>query len=220
MNRLREQTGEMMGQREGKKVEKWPFELDLIFCESREEREYDLFWNRSYGRFLDKSNIPPPLIWLRVPMAKFVFVCVCIFVFVYFLSFRVYFVYSYSYLRRICVFPAFSAARSPLLLTSRHLPVNAGDDRWDSPAPFINEPQPAERDFWPYRRVLTLYFSISAKNAWQKMYFHPTGHTTLQDRLEWLTSFYQRETFVASSMIGCEKSFNSMQLFDLQGKEW
>ena len=41
MNRLREQTGEMMGQREGKKVEKLPFELDLIFCESREEREYD-----------------------------------------------------------------------------------------------------------------------------------------------------------------------------------
>ena len=31
MNRLREQTGEMMGQREGKKVEKLPFELDLIF---------------------------------------------------------------------------------------------------------------------------------------------------------------------------------------------
>ena len=41
MNRLREQTGEMMGQREGKNVEKWPFELDLIFWESIEEREYD-----------------------------------------------------------------------------------------------------------------------------------------------------------------------------------
>ena len=41
MNRLREQTGEMMGQREGQKVEKWLFELDLNFCESREEREYD-----------------------------------------------------------------------------------------------------------------------------------------------------------------------------------
>ena len=80
-------------------------------------------------------------------MAKFVFVCVSIFVFVYFLSFCVYFVYSYSYLRRICVFPAFSAARSPLLLTSRHLPVNAGDDRWDSPAPFINRLQPAATVF-------------------------------------------------------------------------
>jgi len=41
MNRLREQTGEMIGQTEGKKIEKWPFKLDLIFCESREEREYD-----------------------------------------------------------------------------------------------------------------------------------------------------------------------------------
>ena len=30
------------------------------------------------GLFDEKSNISPPLIWLRVPMAKFVFVCVCI----------------------------------------------------------------------------------------------------------------------------------------------
>ena len=41
MNRLREHTVEMMGQREGQKVEKWPFRLDLNFCESREEREDD-----------------------------------------------------------------------------------------------------------------------------------------------------------------------------------
>ena len=41
MNRLREQTDEMMGQREGKKVDEWTIVLDLIFCESREEREYD-----------------------------------------------------------------------------------------------------------------------------------------------------------------------------------
>ena len=26
----------------------------------------------------------------------------------------------------------------------------------------------------------------------------------LQDRLEWMTSFYQRETLVASSIIGCK----------------
>ena len=79
--------------------------------------------------FQNKSHFSTPPTWLRLPTVIFVFVCVCIFVFVYFLSFCVYFVYSYSYLRRICVFPAFSAARSPLLLTSRHLPVNAGDDR-------------------------------------------------------------------------------------------
>ena len=97
--------------------------------------------------FEDKSHFLLLLLQLRLPTVKFVFVCVCIFVFVYFLSFRVYFVYSYSYLRRICVFPAFSAARSPLLLTSRHLPVNAGDDRWDSPAPFINRLQPAATVF-------------------------------------------------------------------------
>ena len=37
------------------------------------------------GLFLKKSHISPPLIWLRVPMVKFV--CVCIFEIVYFLSF-------------------------------------------------------------------------------------------------------------------------------------
>ena len=52
------------------------------------------FWNKSYGHFcertfLEKYYFPPPPIWLRVLMAKFVFVCVCIFVFVYFLSFCV-----------------------------------------------------------------------------------------------------------------------------------
>ena len=41
MNRMREQAGEMMGQREGEKVKKWPFKLDLNFCEYREEREDD-----------------------------------------------------------------------------------------------------------------------------------------------------------------------------------
>ena len=46
MNRQREQTGEMMGQREGQKVEKLPFKLDLNFCESREEREVDEKFSR------------------------------------------------------------------------------------------------------------------------------------------------------------------------------
>lgn len=40
----------------------------------------------------------------------------------------------------------------------------------------------------------------------------------LQDRLEWMTSFYQRETLVASSMIGCKKSFNSIQLVYYRGR--
>ena len=99
--------------------------------------------------------------------------CVCIFVFVYFLSFRVYFVYLYSYLRRICVFPAFTCCRSPLLLTSRHLPVNAGALRWELAAPFINRLQPAERYFRACLRILTPFFCISATNARQKLYLFP-----------------------------------------------
>ena len=119
------------------------------------------------GLFKKKSHFSPPPIWLRLPTVIFVFVCVCIFVFVYFLSFRVYFVYLYSYLRRICVFPAFSAADSPRCLTIVHLPVKLTAVRWDSTAPFINRLQPAERYFWAFFRILTPFFCISATNARQ-----------------------------------------------------
>ena len=59
MNRLREQTGEMMGQREGEKVKKWPFKLDLNFCESREEREdYEKFYRRQTFLFFEPLYHP------------------------------------------------------------------------------------------------------------------------------------------------------------------
>ena len=90
-------------------------------------------------------------------MAKFVFVCVSIFVFVYFLSFRVYFVCLYLYLKRICVFASFTCCS---LLTSRHLPVKLTADRWESPAPFINRPRPAGRDFWPHFWIFTQFFFV------------------------------------------------------------
>ena len=67
-------------------------------------------------------------------------------VFLYILSFCVYFVYLYSYLKHICVFPSFSslpAAHCTPLLTSRHLPAKLSADRWELAAPFINELQSA-----------------------------------------------------------------------------
>ena len=59
-------------------------------------------------------------------MAKIVFVCVCIFVLVYFLSFRVY---LYTYLRRICVFLAFSGFTCCSLSSSPHQPAFTGKRR-------------------------------------------------------------------------------------------
>ena len=91
------------------------------------------------GLFDEKSNISPPLIWLRVPMAKFVFVCVCI---VFYLC-----ISCLSMCNCICVWSVFvwfhhqasPAAHSPPLLTSRHLPAKLSAVRWQLAAPFINE---------------------------------------------------------------------------------
>ena len=91
------------------------------------------------GLFDEKSNISPPLIWLRVPMAKFVFVCVCI---VFYLC-----ISCLSMCNCICIWSVFvwfhhqasPAAHSPPLLTSRHLPAKFTAVRWQFAAPFINE---------------------------------------------------------------------------------
>ena len=82
------------------------------------------------GLFDEKSNISPPLIWLRVPMAKFVFVCVCI---VFYLC-----ISCLSMCNCICIWSVFvwfhhqasPAAHSPPLLTSRHLPAKLTAVRW------------------------------------------------------------------------------------------
>ena len=76
------------------------------------------FWNKSYGHFcertfLEKYYFPPPPIWLRVLMAKFVFVCVCIFVFLVVLCVIVFLFQAY-----LCIFIIF---RLYLLLTAHHL---------------------------------------------------------------------------------------------------
>ena len=119
------------------------------------------------GLFDEKSNISPPLIWLRVPMAKFVFVCVCI---VFYLC-----ISCLSMCNCICIWSVFvwfhhqasPAAHSPPLLTSRHLPANASAVRWQFAAPFINQLKPAWRYFRAYLRILTPFFPISATNARQ-----------------------------------------------------
>ena len=95
------------------------------------------------GLFDEKSNISPPLIWLRVPMAKFVFVCVCI---VFYLC-----ISCLSMCNCICIWSVFvwfhhqasPAAHSPPLLTNQHLPAKLSADRWELAAPFINELQSA-----------------------------------------------------------------------------
>ena len=94
------------------------------------------------GLFDEKSNISPPLIWLRVPMAKFVFVCVCI---VFYLC-----ISCLSMCNCICIWSVFvwfhhqasPAAHSPPLLTSRHLPAKLSAVRWQLAAPFTNERNP------------------------------------------------------------------------------
>ena len=109
------------------------------------------------GLFDEKSNISPPLIWLRVPMAKFVFVCVCI---VFYLC-----ISCLSMCNCICIWSVFvwfhhqasPAAHSPPLLTSRHLPANASAVRWQLAAPFINQLQPGPLNM----KKLSSYFDFS-----------------------------------------------------------
>ena len=86
-------------------------------------------WNISQGlfrvvTFSEKSHFSPPLIWLRVPMVKYVLGCVCILEIVYFLSF---YVYLYLFFRRICVFSSVSGFTWPPSSGSPHqLALNRG----------------------------------------------------------------------------------------------
>ena len=90
-----------------------------------------VFRGRSNGHFRENTFLRKSYFFsssdlARLPTVKFVFVCVCIFVFSYSLSFCVYFVYLYSYFRRICVFSSSPAAHcSPAGVYRQSLPQRA-----------------------------------------------------------------------------------------------
>ena len=90
-----------------------------------------VFRSKSNGHFRENTFLRKSYFFsssdlARLPTVKFVFVCVCIFVFSYSLSFCVYFVYLYSYFRRICVFSSSPAAHcSPAGVYRQSLPQRA-----------------------------------------------------------------------------------------------